>query len=141
MAQAHTRQRRAVKPPFRQALARGLRFRCPNCGLGEIFRGWMRMNESCAICGLSFYPESGYYTGAMYLDYMLSVLVVLLVWLPTLFLREPGPLASLSWVARALVWIGFGVLLCVALARPSYSLWLNVDFWITPWEPRGDSQR
>ena len=63
---------------FSEALRRGFQFRCPNCGQGRIFRSLFRMRERCDTCGLSYYPESGYYTGAMYLDYALSVLVFLL---------------------------------------------------------------
>lgn len=119
-----------MKPPFRQALNRGLRFRCPKCGEGRVFSSFFKMRDECAECGLSFYPESGYYAGAMYLNYALSAGIFLLLFIPTLFLPD---LTHLSYLTKNLLWIGFGALLCLGLSRPSYSLWLAVDYWITPW--------
>ena len=40
------------------ALRRGLRKRCPHCGMGRLFSGWAQ-NERCPICGLVFVPNPG----------------------------------------------------------------------------------
>jgi len=32
------------------------------------------MNERCAVCGQTFYPETGFYYGAMYMSYIMTVL-------------------------------------------------------------------
>ena len=120
-----------MKPSLRQAIKRGLRFRCPNCGEGHVFSSFFKMRDECAVCGLSFYPESGYYAGTMYLDYTLSAGIFLMIFVPTLFMRE---LTQLSYMTKNLLWVAFGTVLCLALARPSYSLWLAIDYWITPWE-------
>ncbi|WP_118135650.1 DUF983 domain-containing protein [Oceanicella sp. SM1341] len=39
---------REVKP----ALLRGLRCRCPRCGEGKVFDGYIRVAKSCSACGL-----------------------------------------------------------------------------------------
>lgn len=83
------------------------------------------------MCGLSFYPESGYYVGAMYLDYILSAAIFLAFYLPSFFLPD---ITHFSYVTKNLLWIAFATLICLGLARPSYSLWLAMDFWITPWK-------
>jgi len=119
-----------MKPGFRQSVGRGLRFRCPKCGDGRIFSSFFKMRDECAVCRLSFYPESGYYAGAMYVDYVLSAGVFLAIFVPTLFMPD---LTHLSYMTKNLLWIAFGTLLCLAMARPSYSLWLAVDYWIAPW--------
>jgi uncharacterized protein (DUF983 family) len=121
-----------MKPPFSQALRRGLRFRCPNCGDGRVFSSFFKMRDECDVCGLSFQPESGYYAGAMYLDYALSAAVFLAVFIPSLFLPE---LTHLSYTEKNILWIAFGTALCLGFSRPSYSLWLAVDYWISPWKP------
>lgn len=123
-----------MKPPFSQALRRGLRFRCPNCGEGRVFSSFFKMRDECEVCGLSFQPESGYYAGAMYLDYALSAAVFLVVFIPSLFLPE---LTHLTYVEKNILWIAFGTALCLGFSRPSYSLWLAVDYWISPWKPQG----
>ncbi|MFZ0333728.1 MAG: DUF983 domain-containing protein [Candidatus Acidiferrales bacterium] len=122
-----------MKPPFSQALRRGLRFRCPNCGEGRVFSSFFKMRDECPVCGLSFYPESGYYAGAMYLDYALSAAVFLAVFVPSLFLPE---LTHLSYAQKNILWIVFGTVLCLGFSRPSYSLWLAIDYWISPWKPQ-----
>jgi uncharacterized protein (DUF983 family) len=40
------------------ALRRGLRKRCPHCGEGRLFRGWVHL-ERCSICGLVFARNPG----------------------------------------------------------------------------------
>ena len=35
------------------------------------------MNETCAVCGLRFLRESGYFLGAMYVSYGLGMLTIL----------------------------------------------------------------
>jgi uncharacterized protein (DUF983 family) len=121
------------KPPFMQSVRRGLHFRCPNCGDGRVFSSFFKMRDECPVCGLSFYPESGYYAGAMYLDYGLSAVIFLAAFVPSLFLP---PLTHLSYVQKNILWIAFGAALCLGLARPSYSLWLAIDYWISPWKPQ-----
>jgi uncharacterized protein (DUF983 family) len=38
---------------------RGLRLRCPNCGKGHLFRSFLKVSESCEVCGTdnSIYPS------------------------------------------------------------------------------------
>jgi uncharacterized protein (DUF983 family) len=122
-----------MKPPFSQALRRGVRFRCPNCGEGRVFSSFFKMRDECPACGLSFYPESGYYAGAMYLDYALSAAVFLAVFLPSFFFPE---VTRLTYVEKNILWIAFGTALCLGFSRPSYSLWLAIDYWISPWKPQ-----
>jgi uncharacterized protein (DUF983 family) len=62
-----------------------LRQLCPRCRQGRMFRGWLAMHETCPHCGLQFNRgEQGYYIGAMYVSYALSIppvlVLVLLFW-------------------------------------------------------------
>jgi uncharacterized protein (DUF983 family) len=40
------------------AVLRGLRKRCPHCGVGPLFSGWTQL-ERCTHCGLAFEPNEG----------------------------------------------------------------------------------
>lgn len=56
--------------------------RCPRCAEGAIFKPGLggllgAMNETCAVCGLRFSREQGYFLGAIYVSYGLGVLTVL----------------------------------------------------------------
>src|SRR4051794_12956489 len=46
------------RTPIRTALGRGLRRRCPHCGLGPLFAGWSFL-ERCSNCGLVFSRNPG----------------------------------------------------------------------------------
>lgn len=121
-----------MKPPIREVLRRAWRLRCPNCGRGRLFGGWIRMLPRCPQCRLAYYRESGYFIGAMVIDSGVTAFVVVAVYLALLPLPN---LTSLSLNAKIAAWLAFAVLLSLCLMRHSYSFWLAVDFWIEPWEP------
>ncbi len=62
--------------PSATRLAAMLRQRCPRCFTGKVFRGIVDMNERCAVCGLRFEREQGYFTGAMYVSYLISLVLL-----------------------------------------------------------------
>ena len=37
--------------PMRQAMLRGWRCKCPNCGAGPMLRGYLKVRETCPVCG------------------------------------------------------------------------------------------
>ena len=47
-----------VEHPFRTALARGLRKRCPHCGVGPLFSGFTHL-ASCSACDLVYERNPG----------------------------------------------------------------------------------
>ncbi|UJH66387.1 DUF983 domain-containing protein [Allomuricauda sp. SCSIO 65647] len=55
--------------------------KCPRCGKGRIFKnpniyfnfGKPEMNESCPKCGFKNHKEPGFFYGAMYVSYGLTV--------------------------------------------------------------------
>ena len=62
---------------------------CPRCRQGAIFRaslwrGYLAMHPRCPVCGLKYEREPGYFIGAMYVSYLLSIPpafgIMLLLW-------------------------------------------------------------
>jgi uncharacterized protein (DUF983 family) len=104
-----------------------LRGRCPRCGVGQIFRGQFAMNERCPACDLRFEREQGYFLGAMYFSYALSLpligaaLLVVSLLLPSVAWEWRVPLAGLAAVPFV-PW----------LFRASRILWIHFDRWISP---------
>jgi len=43
---------------IKRAIGRGLRKRCPHCGVGALFSGWTHL-PSCSSCGLVYERNSG----------------------------------------------------------------------------------
>jgi len=124
-------QRVAPKRSFFEVLIYALRYVCPNCHLGPIFKG--RFNQvliRCPHCGLGYFRESCYFVGGMILTYGLTIAVLIPVYLVTPLVPQ---LAWLSETMKYVLWISFTLLLAVLFVRPAYALWLSVDYWLEPW--------
>jgi uncharacterized protein (DUF983 family) len=112
-------------------LGRGLCLRCPRCGARSLFRTWFTMYERCAVCQLRFEREQGYFLGAMYINYGVTVVLALI-----------GSFALEWWIAvsltqQLLLWVGFCALFPVLFFRYSRSLWLAFDHIFDPVEDQG----
>jgi uncharacterized protein (DUF983 family) len=126
-----TSSRSLRRPPFSLALRDALRYRCPHCHEGRIFVRWPnKMLPRCAVCGLSYFRESGYYVGGMIFTYGLTAGVLLAVYLVLLLFPDSK---SLSDNERIALWMVAAFILSIVLSRPAYSLWLSVDYWVEPW--------
>lgn len=115
-----------------QIVRRAAHWRCPNCGRGRLFRGVFRMLLCCPECGLSYFPEQGYYVGAMIINYIATTAVVVAIFLLSVLVRD---FTTLSTNSKILLWMAFAIALSLLLVRHSYSFWLGIDFWITPRKP------
>ncbi|MGH7786866.1 MAG: DUF983 domain-containing protein [Candidatus Binatia bacterium] len=117
------------RPPLRARLAAVAGGRCPRCNRGAIFAGRVRMHARCPVCELRFEREAGYFTGAMYVNYILAV-PVMAVLAGIVHLLAP------AWSFEAT--IGAGALLFLplvpAIFRYSRILWIHFDQAIDPSE-------
>ena len=112
-----------------QILRRGLRLRCPRCGTGALFERWLTMRPACAACGLSFEREAGYWVGAIYVNYALTVALAL-----------GGYFALAAWTtigtgAQVALWSAFVIVFPFGSFRHSKALWLALDHLMDPVEP------
>src|SRR5262245_27991350 len=130
MSDRESRLARAVR-----LLVWGVCLRCPRCGARSLFRTWFTMHERCAVCQLRFEREQGYFLGAMYINYGVTVVLALI-----------GSFALEWWTAvsltqQLLLWVGFGSLFPVLFYRHSRGLWLAFDHIFDPIEDQesGDS--
>jgi uncharacterized protein (DUF983 family) len=60
-----------------QVIWRGLRARCPNCGSPTLFSHWWKMHDRCAVCGLRFERDEGFFLGAMTVNYAFTGLLLI----------------------------------------------------------------
>ena len=110
-------------------LGRGLRLRCPRCGAKTLFRKGFAMHERCRACAYRFEREQGYFVGAMYVNYGVTVLIIVagyfaLEWWTDITLRPatcPSGVAS----ASCCPWSSF---------RQARGLWLAFDYIFNPGE-------
>jgi uncharacterized protein (DUF983 family) len=104
----HTWTAKAPLTPaaIRLALGRGLRLKCPVCGVGRLFSSFWSMREECPHCGVSFRREEGFWLGSMDINLTLSLLLILgsLVFLPDLEVkRELAVLGGASVLLPAIL--------------------------------------
>jgi len=109
----------------------GLCLRCPRCGTRSLFRTWFTMHERCSVCQLRFEREQGYFLGAMYINYGVTVVLALI-----------GSFALEWWTAvslaqQLLLWVGFCSLFPMLFFRHSRGLWLAFDHIFDPVEDHG----
>lgn len=117
----------SMATPASSAFTAALRQLCPRCREGPIFSHWLRMHSHCPRCGLRFEREPGYFLGAMYFSYPLSVPILgllLLVW----YLLLP------AWRIEFLIGLaGFSYLPFMPLVfRYSRVLWIYFERWASP---------
>lgn len=108
-------------------LRRMMGMKCPRCGEGNLFftptfsfKQPLDMHERCTNCQQSFFPEPGFYYGAMFVSYVsfgfFSIgLVMILHWV-----------LGLSTELSFAILIGIAAIFYVYLFRISRSIWLGL---------------
>ncbi|MFN3723804.1 MAG: DUF983 domain-containing protein [Paracoccaceae bacterium] len=81
--------------PLRQALFRGWRRRCPNCGAGQMLRSYLKVRESCPVCGEDFHHHRAD-DGPAYLTILIvgHIMAPLILYVFTAFRPDPLMLAT-----------------------------------------------
>jgi uncharacterized protein (DUF983 family) len=67
---------------MRRALAR----RCPRCGRGPLFKGYVTMHRECPVCGAVFWPNEGEWMGPVVMDYTVAAGGAMVAWSITVLL-------------------------------------------------------
>ena len=117
-----------------------LREVCPRCRKGAIFakplwRGPLAVHPRCPECGLHFEREQGYFVGAIYINYAVTVAiaaggVLVLDWTIGLTLTE-----------ELAIGIALGALVPLLFFRYARSLWLSLDYLLTVADERREQAR
>ncbi len=101
----------ASPPPALSPFAAGLACRCPRCGKGRLFAGFLALAPACTECGLDYaFADSGDGPAVFVIFVVAPIVVVLAVILEALV--HPAPYVHL------IVWIPVTIILCLALLRP-----------------------
>lgn len=99
----------------------GLRGRCPNCGEGHIFSGFLTIRPACEVCGQDFSAfDSGDGPAFFVMSFVGIVVVGIALWLEIAY--EPP-----FWV-HGLVGGGLSIGLSLALVRPLKGMLAALQF-------------
>ena len=102
-------------------LAAGVRGRCPRCGRGRLFRGFLELAPSCDSCGLDYsFADSG--DGpAVFIILIVGFLVVgLALWVEFAFCPP-------YWVHIA-IWVPLILGLSIGLLRPLKGMFVAIQY-------------
>ena len=128
MIQGGVRRALTLPPPARQLARRlwsnilphdpshrpdptGLRGRCPRCGKGHLFKGFLTLRPRCEVCGLDLtFTDTGDGPAFFVMSFVGIVVVGLALWVE--FTYEPP-----IWL-HIVMWFALTGILSLALVRP-----------------------
>ncbi len=93
------------------ALVAGLRLRCPQCGKGKLFSGYLKFADHCDECGANFAAADAGDGPAVFVMLIVGAIVV-----PLLLVLQFG-LDLPSWLALTITGVA-SLALCLALLPP-----------------------
>lgn len=105
-----------------------VRLKCPRCHEGDLFLSknaysfskLEKMPDKCAVCGQKNWPEPGFYYGAMYVSYALTIALSVAVFVAMIVLWRFDILWYLGLNAAAIL------LLFPPIFRISRAVWFNM---------------
>jgi uncharacterized protein (DUF983 family) len=103
---------RSIGPrPVAQSLLRGAMLKCPACGVGPLFRRYLKVSDECSHCGESLHHHRADDAPAYFTIVIVGHVVVSLVLMVEMSYRPP------LWLHAAL-WLPLTIVLAVALLAP-----------------------
>ena len=108
-------------PPTEMPIGRGLRGRCPACGQGRLFKGFLDLRPACEHCGLDFsFADAG--DGPAVFVILIGGAIVVFAALMTEVMFQPP-----YWVHAAL-WLPLILLVTLAPLRPIKGLLIALQY-------------
>ena len=107
--------------PLQSPVSTGLAGRCPRCGQGPLFAGYIETAPACSNCGLDYdFIDSG--DGpAVFVMFIVGFVVVGLALVVELAIRPP------IWV-HMMLWIPLTLVLALGLLRPLKGIMIALQF-------------
>lgn len=124
---------RAHHPPV-DPIRSGLAGRCPRCGEGRLFSGFLSVGERCGVCGLDYAFADSADGPAIFVMLIIGFVIVgLALWLE---LAYAPPL----WL-HFLIWIPLAIPLCLLPLRLFKGVLLNLQYANKAQEGRLEERR
>lgn len=101
--------------------ATGIRCRCPHCGEGPLFRGFLRTYPRCESCGTDLSFAEGTEGPAVFIIFIVGFVIVAAAAV-TEMLFHPHPLLHLA------LWIPATIILSLLLLRPLKALMIALQY-------------
>jgi uncharacterized protein (DUF983 family) len=103
------------------ALAAGLRSRCPACGRGPLFEGFLSVRRGCPACGADLSGQDSGDGAVAFIVLLVGAVVVTLALLTEVAYAPP------VWL-HLVLWLPLTVILVLALMRPFKSVLIALQY-------------
>lgn len=111
---------RGFYPPL-SPFATGMRARCPRCGEGPLYSGFLTIAPRCTSCGLDFDFSDAGDGPAVFIILIVGFVIVGLALVTELAFRPP------IWI-HMLIWIPLTLALALAMLRPLKAIMIALQF-------------
>lgn len=91
--------------PLGIALRKGWRRRCPQCGGGEVFDGYLRIRDNCDICGEALHHHRADDAPAWLTILITGHIIAPLMFISYLFFPLPPWINAIAWPVIALTMV------------------------------------
>ena len=99
----------------------GLRGRCPRCGQGHLFKGFLSLRPRCEACGLDYGFADAGDGPAFFVMSVVGILIVgLALWVEFTF--EPR-----LWI-HLVLWFPLSIILCLGMVRPLKGMMIALQY-------------
>ena len=107
--------------PQQSPISTGLAGRCPRCGQGKLFSGFLRVADRCSVCGLDLSKADSADGPAFFIMLLVPALIIpLAMWVEFSYMP---PL----WL-HAVLWTPLIIGLSIALLRPLKGVMVALQF-------------
>jgi uncharacterized protein (DUF983 family) len=112
-------------------LLAGAAGRCPNCGEGHLFEGFLKVSRTCEACGFDLAAADSGDGPAVFVILIAGFIVAFGALFTMVAFRAP------VWLTL-LIWLPMTLLICLALLRPMKGLMLAAQFMNKASQARND---
>ena len=102
-------------------LLRGLKLRCPSCGVGRLYRSFLKVNDTCASCSFALKDHDAADGPAYVVMCLMGVKVIALAFLLEYVVQPP------MWV-HMVIWLPVTILGSLVLLIFVKSLFIAVQY-------------
>lgn len=120
-----------TQPAAVNPVAAGLACRCPNCGEGHLFDGYLRVARRCEACGLDLSAADFGDGPAVFIVLIVGMVVCFAALITEVTFHPP------VWV-HLIIWLPVTAILVLALIRPFKGVMLALQFHHRASEARHD---
>jgi uncharacterized protein (DUF983 family) len=99
----------------------GLACRCPKCGEGHLFAGFLKVADRCEACGLDLAAADSGDGPVVFILLFVGMIVVFSMLIVEFTVHPP------IWV-HLVIWLPLTVIVCLALLRPFKGVLLAAQF-------------